>query len=56
MTAAVPSGLPHSDGFQRMKNVSLQLSMARNEMNTAHHRLNEFLERGIIPDDLKQSE
>jgi len=52
---AIPSGLPHSDGMQRVKNVSRQLSEARDHMMTAHERLTDFLERGIIPRDLKSS-
>jgi len=52
---AVPSGLPHSDSTQRIKNVSQQLSIARKQMIAAHDRLHDFLERGIVPDDLKQS-
>jgi len=51
----IPSGIPHSDGTQRIKNVSRQLSEARKEMIAAHDRLNDFLERGIIPEDLKQT-
>ena len=46
---AIPSGLPHSDGMQRVK------SEARDHMMTAHERLTDFLERGIIPRDLKPS-
>ena len=52
----IPSGIPHSDGTQRIKNVSRQLSEARKEMIAAHDRLNDFLERGIVPDDLKPDE
>jgi len=55
VTSAVPSGLPHSDGIQGIKNVSRQLSVARNEMIAAHDRLNDFLERGIVPDDLQRN-
>jgi len=50
-----PSGLPHPDGVQRIKNASNKLSLARNEMMTAHNRLNDFIERGIVPEDLKRS-
>jgi hypothetical protein len=46
--------MPHSDGTQRIKNVSRQLSLARAELIAAHDRLSKFLERGIIPDDFKQ--
>ena len=48
------TGLPHSDGVQRIKNASHKLGTARKEMMRAHTRLNEFIERGIVPEDLKQ--
>jgi hypothetical protein len=50
-----PSGLPHPDGVQRIKNTSNELTAARKEMMTAHKRLNEFIERGVVPEDLKRS-
>jgi len=50
-----PSGLPHPDGAQFIKNASNKLSLARKEMGTAHNRLNDYLSRGIVPEDLKQS-
>ena len=49
----IPSALPHPDGTQRIHNVSRALSAAREEVMQAHTRLNEFLSRGIIPEDLK---
>jgi hypothetical protein len=52
----VPSGLPHPDGVQRMKNVSVKLSAARQELMKAHHRLDKHLNRGIVPEDLERSE
>ncbi len=52
-TSAIPSGLLHPDGIQRIKNVSRQLDAARNEMTKAHNTLNDFLERGIVPEELK---
>jgi hypothetical protein len=48
-----PSGMPHPDGSQRIKNASNALTIARNEMTSAHNRLNDFLRRGIVPEDLK---
>jgi hypothetical protein len=51
-----PAGLPHPDGSQRIKNTSGELSKARKEMMRAHTRLNEFLNTGIVPDDLKHSD
>jgi hypothetical protein len=50
-----PSGLPHPDGVQRIKNASNKLSVTRKEMATAHNRLNDYLSRGIVPEDLKRS-
>ena len=50
-----PSGLPHPDGSQRIRNASSVLSIARKGMRKAHNRLNDYLERGIVPDDLKRS-
>jgi hypothetical protein len=50
-----PSGLPHPDGAQRVNNASNKLSSARKKMGTAHNRLNDFLGRGIVPEDLKCS-
>jgi len=51
----VPSGLPHPDGGQRIKNASSKLKIARAELMRAHTRLNEYIERGDMPDDLKRS-
>ena len=50
----VPSGLPHPDGAQRIHNASRELDAARKEMMEAHTRLNDFIERGVVPEDLKQ--
>jgi hypothetical protein len=51
----VPSGIPHPDGVQRLHNASREMSNARQDLTKAHHRLNEFIERGTIPEDLKGS-
>lgn len=48
-----PSGLPHPDGVQRIKSAAGELSIARKELMAAHKRLNQFLENGIVPEDLK---
>jgi len=37
------------------KNASRKLDIARKEMMKAHSRLNEFIELGLVPDDLKRS-
>ena len=41
VTGQIPSGLPHADGVQRIKNSSNKLSIARNELMKAHRRLNQ---------------
>ena len=51
----IPSGIPHPDSIQRIHNASHELSTARKDMMKAHSRLHDFLSRGIIPEDLKQS-
>ncbi len=50
-----PSGLPHPDGVQRIKNASREVTVARMDMLRAHHRLSDFLNAGIVPDDLKRN-
>ena len=45
---------PHPDGVHRIKNASNKLTAARKEMGTAHNRLDDFLSRGVVPDDLKE--
>jgi hypothetical protein len=49
----VPSELPHPDGVQRIKNASNDLTVARKEMARAYARLADYLDRGIVPEDLK---
>jgi hypothetical protein len=51
----VPSGIPHPDGTQRIHNASREVTIARMEMLRAHHRLNDFLNAGVVPDDLKRT-
>jgi hypothetical protein len=38
-----------------MHNASREVTIARMEMLRAHHRLSDFLNAGIVPDDLKHS-
>jgi hypothetical protein len=42
-----PSGLPHPDGSQLIRNASCKLIAARKDKARAHSRLNDFLDRGI---------
>jgi hypothetical protein len=50
-----PTGFPHPDGTQRIQNASQALKAARGDLLRAHHRLNEFLQSGNMPEDLKRS-
>jgi hypothetical protein len=52
VTSQVPSGLPHPDGTQRIRNISHELAFARTELMRAHSRMDAFLVRGIAPEDL----
>jgi hypothetical protein len=52
---AIPSGVPHPDGTQRIQVASRTVSAARNDMIRAHSRLNDFLTRGVVPEELKRS-
>jgi hypothetical protein len=49
----IPSGLPHPDGVQKIKNASNRLTAARAELMKAHRRLDEHVSRNV-PEDLKQ--
>jgi hypothetical protein len=53
VTREIPSALPYPDGTQRIHNIARELSLARVELMRAHNRLNDFLARGIVPEDLK---
>jgi len=51
----IPSDVPNPDGTLRITNASRELSAAREQMMRAHRRLNDFLTRGVIPEDLNAS-
>jgi len=51
----IPSGLPHPDGVQRIKNSAAKLAVARQELIKAHRRLDEHINRGTVPDVLKRN-
>jgi hypothetical protein len=55
LMSKIPSGLPHPDGVQRITNASRSLSIARKEKMKADNRFNDFLGRGVVPEDLKRS-
>ena len=46
VVADIPSEMPHPDGVQRIRNVSRELSKARDEMMEAHRVLNDQIKRG----------
>jgi hypothetical protein len=50
----IPSHVPHPDGSQRLHNASRELTAARQAMMEATLRLNDFLNHGTIPEDLKR--
>jgi len=50
----IPSGLPHSDGKQRIYNASREYSAAQQILLRALRRLTDFRERGIVPEDLNK--
>jgi hypothetical protein len=50
---AMPSGLPHPDGTQRMLNAFREYSLALSAVTLAIKRRTDFLAHGIVPDDLK---
>jgi hypothetical protein len=56
ITTEVPSGIPHPDGTQNIHNASHKLTAAREAMMKAHTRLNDYVERGIVPEDLKRGQ
>ena len=55
LASKISSGLPHPDGTQQIHNASREVFQARVELMRAHSRLNDFVVRGIVPEDLKRS-
>lgn len=49
----IPSGLPHPDGTQRIHNVGRELADAREKLAAAIARLNDFVSRETVPEDLR---
>ena len=56
VTSQVPSGLPHPDGTQRIRNIAHELAFARTELMRAHSRMDAFLVSGTAPEDLVNGE
>jgi hypothetical protein len=55
VTREIPSGVPQPDGTQRIHNASRKATITRMDMLRAHHRLNDFINAGVVPEDLKRS-
>lgn len=51
----LPRDIPYSDRTQRIHSASRELTATRKEMVKAHTRLNDYLSRGIVPEDMKRS-
>jgi hypothetical protein len=51
----IPSGLPHPDGTQRIHNLGRDLADAREKLAAAIARLNDFVSREVVPEDLRDS-
>jgi len=55
ITSEIPSAVSPPDATQRIHKASREVTIARMEMLRAHHRLSDFLNAGIVPEDLKWS-
>ncbi|MEO8127749.1 MAG: hypothetical protein ABJF23_28710 [Bryobacteraceae bacterium] len=49
----LPSGIPHPDGVQRIRNASVSYAAARTTVMHALSRLNGFLIHGTVPDEMQ---
>ena len=49
----IPSGLPPPDGTQRINNVGRELADTREKLAAAFARLNDFVSREVVPEDLR---
>jgi hypothetical protein len=51
---SVPSGIPHPDGTERVRQASQEWVNAQNEFTQALWDLNQFRLRGVVPPDFEQ--
>ncbi|MEO8132177.1 MAG: hypothetical protein ABJF23_17815 [Bryobacteraceae bacterium] len=49
----IPSGLPHPDGTQRIRNASIRCAQSRTKLVAAMTRLNNYIIHGTVPGDLQ---
>ena len=52
--AVTSETLPHPGRTKRIHNASREVTIARMEMLRAHHRLSDFMNARIVPEDLNQ--
>ena len=55
MISEVPSGIPHPDGTERIRQVSAAYGRTQAEMAAAFGRLNDFLIHGKVPGHLNDN-
>jgi len=54
ITREITGGIPYPDGVQRIRDASRDVSLTRAELRSAHKRVQDYLGRGIVPEDLKR--
>jgi hypothetical protein len=52
ITGGNPSGIFHPDGVHRIRDASRDVLLTRAELMRVHKRVQDYLRRGIVPDDL----
>jgi hypothetical protein len=55
ITSEIPSALPRLGATHRIHSASREVTIARMEMLRAHHRLSDFMNAGVVPEDLKRN-
>ena len=53
LTGDVPSGIPHPDGTDRLRNFGVGYALAFDTYSRALKEFNDFLLHGIVPERLK---
>ena len=54
IAAQIPSALTKTGGAEQIHKALRAVTIARMEMLRAYHRLHDFLNAGIVPEDLRQ--
>jgi len=54
MIREVPSGIPHPDGSERIRQIASEYGRTQAEAAAAFGRLNDFLIHGKVPPDLER--